>query len=168
MAVTYKPATAKQTEFALALYTKFYGDAVGTDRYIATVGTAPSTGQVSAAIDQIKMLLAAKSATATTKVPCGLHATDQVVYRVRENKAGTSRYAERLTTAHDREIDPTLPKWVYEGRAPLARLGEATVLTLDQAKAHGTGYGVCVVCGALLEDPQSVAAGIGPVCAAKF
>jgi len=34
--------------------------------------------------------------------------------------------------------------------------------------AYGHLTGVCGVCGRLLEDPESVAAGIGPICAAKL
>jgi hypothetical protein len=41
-------------------------------------------------------------------------------------------------------------------------------LSLDEAKAFGAEFGVCCECGRLLTVPESVAAGIGPVCAGKF
>ena len=168
MATTFKPATAKQIDFAITLFAKFYGKELGEVEFIRALGSNPSSSQVSKQIDLLKGLLATKSAQATHSVPVGIHTAGQVVYRVRENQAGTSRYAERLTTAHEREIDPTLGKWVYEGRKPLAQLSDTTLITLADAQTLGLGYGVCCMCGALLEDPFSVANGIGPVCAKKF
>ena len=44
----------------------------------------------------------------------------------------------------------------------------ATRLTLEQAAEAGVKTGRCVVCARLLTDPESVEAGIGPVCAARF
>lgn len=41
-------------------------------------------------------------------------------------------------------------------------------LTLDQAAAFGHATGTCLVCARTLTDPESVARGIGPVCAARF
>jgi len=40
-------------------------------------------------------------------------------------------------------------------------------MTAEDAKSFGILYGVCVVCGARLEDAESVAKGIGPVCLKK-
>lgn len=39
---------------------------------------------------------------------------------------------------------------------------------LEAAIAYGKLTSVCGVCGKALEDPESVAAGIGPVCASKY
>lgn len=43
-----------------------------------------------------------------------------------------------------------------------------TRLALDQAKELGKLYGICVVCGRTLTDEDSIANGIGPICAQKF
>lgn len=40
-------------------------------------------------------------------------------------------------------------------------------MTLEQAKEFGHLYGVCCKCGATLTDENSIAAGIGPICAGK-
>ena len=45
---------------------------------------------------------------------------------------------------------------------------EGTRLTLDRAKELGQLYGLCIRCGATLTDENSIAAGIGPICAGKF
>lgn len=55
----------------------------------------------------------------------------------------------------------------YEGRAAY-KLGNAVKLTLEEAKAFGRMTGTCCVCARRLDDPESVDAGIGPVCAGKF
>ncbi len=41
-------------------------------------------------------------------------------------------------------------------------------LQLDEAKLFGQLYGVCCACGRLLTDENSIAAGIGPICAGRF
>lgn len=41
-------------------------------------------------------------------------------------------------------------------------------LSLEEAKKFGQIYGVCCVCGRTLTDEESVANGIGPICAGKF
>lgn len=38
----------------------------------------------------------------------------------------------------------------------------------EAAIAHGKATGICAVCGAFLENPESVARGIGPICFAKI
>jgi hypothetical protein len=45
---------------------------------------------------------------------------------------------------------------------------EGTRLTLDRAKELGQLYGMCIRCGATLTDENSIAAGIGPICATRF
>lgn len=59
-------------------------------------------------------------------------------------------------------------EWEYVGKAGLKGLTAEHKLTLEQAKRFGHIYGVCCVCSRTLTDEESIAAGIGPVCAAKF
>lgn len=40
-------------------------------------------------------------------------------------------------------------------------------MTLEEVKEWGAVYGTCCMCAALLTDPDSVKAGIGPVCSGK-
>lgn len=56
-------------------------------------------------------------------------------------------------------------------RCPVARVDEVRTMFADPAAAavkHGRLYGQCACCGKELSDPESVARGIGPVCAEKF
>lgn len=58
---------------------------------------------------------------------------------------------------------------VFEYRGLASRFVKADDrMSLDQAKAYGAIYGVCVRCAATLTDEESIAAGIGPVCATKL
>lgn len=47
-------------------------------------------------------------------------------------------------------------------------LDGAMRLSLDEAKAYGRETGVCCVCSAELTNPDSIAAGIGPICAGRL
>lgn len=59
--------------------------------------------------------------------------------------------------------------WEYaSGAVYQLKKADAQQLTLEDAKKFGSIYGTCIVCGRTLTDEGSIAAGIGPVCAAKF
>jgi len=92
----------------------------------------------------------------TEPAPEGIHLFQNEVYKVQANKAGTATYAKKRVGS----------RWEYVGQ--VASLSPATLLTLAQAKAIGHETGHCVMCGRELTVPESVAAGIGPVCAKKF
>ena len=97
----------------------------------------------------------------------GYYVRDGEVFVVVENKAKTSTYAKRMTTYTD-EGGANRGKWVYApgvGRDFAA--AELVPLTVEEAAKLGRLYGICVICGATLTDPESVERGIGPVCAGK-
>lgn len=48
------------------------------------------------------------------------------------------------------------------------KLRPETKMTLEQAKQYGKMYGMCMLCGRTLTDEESVAMGIGPICAGKM
>lgn len=117
----------------------------------------------------------------------GMHQFDGEVFKVQESKQGRP-YAKKLVQTacpgHLDTSDPsgfdapkmpcndpacTLRKWefVYAPGA-VRRLSASTRISLEEAKEFGHLYGTCIVCGRTLTNPDSVAAGIGPVCAARF
>lgn len=64
-------------------------------------------------------------------------------------------------------------RWAFQrgGMATLANsisIGSIVPLTVEQAGSLGHECGHCVICGRFLNDPESVARGIGPVCATKL
>lgn len=84
----------------------------------------------------------------------GLYQTDLGIYRVELSEQGRL-YARHLNPAGG---------WTYE-RGAVYRLTPSQRMTLAEAREFGVKYGVCCVCGRLLSDSESVANGIGPICA---
>lgn len=136
--------------------------------YLDTIAEADRKG-LSAAIDQlIKMRDAfrdrsreqaatAPSAPAKAEVPEGMHYVDGTVWKVQRSQHGRL-YAKELVDG----------RFEYRGARPLAALSDATMMTLEDAQEFGKLYGVCCRCAAVLTDEDSIAAGIGPVCATYF
>lgn len=77
------------------------------------------------------------------------------IYRIQR---GRGLYAKRLLEDGRTEYAPGIVTQI----APEAKL------TLEEARAWGRETNVCCECGALLTDPVSVAAGIGPICAGRY
>lgn len=119
----------------------------------------------------------------------GMYSMDGVVYKVQRAVHGSGQlYAKRLVIRRDCEghesLDGPIGNVEYcDGSCRPASEAEAEFvyapgivtqlrpehrLSLEQAKAFGRLYGICVRCGATLTDETSIAAGIGPVCAGRF
>lgn len=95
-----------------------------------------------------------------------LHVVDGVLHRVRKSRTSGNLYAVAWV---DGDRDSGVEgDWSYVGRRPFRRFSDDTRASLEQAKAFGRETGVCCVCGRTLTDPDSIAAGIGPVCATRF
>jgi hypothetical protein len=92
----------------------------------------------------------------------GMYRTeDGTIYKVQVAHHGTGKlYAKKLVQEGD--------AWRFEyERGAIYRLTASDKMTLEEAKAFGALYGTCCVCGRTLTDEESIAAGIGPVCAGK-
>jgi hypothetical protein len=137
---------------------------LGTDWFIA-LSDEVSTREASETITQLKTWVAearARSArvTSTTELVAeGIYrrSADGVMFRVQTSEQGR-RYAKTLLTTGG---------WDYE-RGAIFTLAASERLTLAEVKAWGLDTGVCAVCGRLLSTADSVAAGIGPVCAKRY
>ena len=116
--------------------------------------------QVSALIDSL-IDLPWKPRTSAPQIQEGFYIKDEVVYKVQSNKAGTGVYAKRL------DISGSKGHWHYEAGLTRDLVG-LEPLTLEVAAQMGVASGVCVICGRTLDNPESIARGIGPVCATKF
>lgn len=150
---------AKATDKQLGLIAKLLSERVFT---VEVNADSLSIAQASALIDAL--FNAPKRATAKTAkdtaepVAEGIYrTTDGTVYRVVTSEAG-NRYAKRLRES-GRGFD--------YAQGAIRNLTAGDRLTLEQAAALGLQFGACVVCGRELSDPDSVAMGIGPVCAAN-
>ena len=120
------------------------------------------------ASELIKILLAqpdAVKSASTTKAkkdyaPEGFYSFEGEVYRVVTSAYGT-RYAKKLVAKSGKGT------WEYSPDiTPLLDISH--LVSLEEAKQFGKIYGFCMVCGRTLTDPESVANGIGPICADNF
>lgn len=120
------------------------------------------------ASELIKILLAqpeaAKAAVAVKAkkdlVPEGFYYYENTVYKVVTSASG-NRYAKPLIDNNGKG------SWGYAPEiTPLLEMQH--LISLSEAKILGKGYGFCIVCGRTLTDPESIANGIGPICANNF
>lgn len=93
----------------------------------------------------------------------GWYVKDGQVIKVQVAVHGSGRlYAKRLQV-----IAGQRGEWVYEPGL-VRTLTKADALTAEEAAKMGSVYGVCMVCGAVLTDEESISAGIGPVCSGRL
>lgn len=86
-------------------------------------------------------------------------ASDGNIFQVVQARHGSHFLAKML----DRETG----KFEYAGAAK--RFVKANQrMTLEEAQEYGKQTGICMVCGRTLQRKESVAAGIGPICASRF
>ena len=93
----------------------------------------------------------------------GFYKVDDNIYKVTPARASDRTFAHRLVTA-----EGEAPEWEYLGLGKRYVPTWADKLTLAEAKEYGHTHGYCLICGRLLTAEQSVADGIGPVCAGKL
>ena len=85
---------------------------------------------------------------------------DPDVYKVVLSNSGYP-YAKKL--------DQETGDWEYvRGGMAILRKDYTEPLSLEKAKELGQLYGICQRCGATLTNEESIANGIGPICAGKF
>lgn len=124
-----------------------------------------------------------KPSETPSEVPEGMHRTDSgVIFKVQRAVHGSGRlYAKRLEA--DQKCycsdlqgvpcgvcrDPKSVTWSFvHAPGAMKYLSAETAMTLEQAREFGAVYGTCVRCGRTLTDEESIAAGIGPICAGKW
>ena len=155
---TFVPATAQQVSFMKSLRERKALTDEQMIRANASINVAEEgylrRTQASEVIDWMLSL----QDKGRVEVPEGLHRFDGVIYRVQRSQSG-HLYAK--------ELNPRWRKFFYSPGA-IKNLSEDTRLTAAQAREFGLAHGICACCGALLTDPKSVEAGIGPVCAKKL
>lgn len=124
------------------------------------ISSSMTIAEASELIDQLTRAVAAVSSSKGSElVPEGIYrrSIDGAMFRVQPSEQGR-RYAKTLLETGG---------WGYE-RGAVFTLKASERLTLDQVKSWGLDTGVCAVCGRLLSTPESVTAGIGPVCARRY
>lgn len=121
----------------------------------------------STTIDGLLELPKRKTTTPSHEAPEGMHQLGERIFKVQRAVHGSGHmYAKELVDHTTGDEDP---HFVFE-RAPgvVRQLSEDTKMSLQEAKWFGALYGVCCVCGRVLTNEDSIASGIGPVCAKGF
>lgn len=124
---------------------------------------------VSTAIDYLVDLPAKPRADAPTE---GFYELDGRVYRVRKAQKGSHLYALVLTGPNgESEVaqwhDPKATDWTFApGMMP--KLKPEHRMSVERAEELSRLIARCIRCNAVLENPESVARGIGPICRKKF
>lgn len=166
--------TEKQESFIRDLMVNRAADD-GTDRTIAEMVESTVDGGVDALVARIdsksaasalisELLAKPRPSRPVTQLrpepPVAIHFLDGTVYKIQQSRTSGRLYAKKLVPRGEGEKG----EWVYDARKAFGRLSEDTVMTLEQAEEFGHRYGICGICGATLENEQSVERGIGPVC----
>ena len=91
----------------------------------------------------------------------GMYRKGDEIFKVQIAVNGSGRlYAKKLVKTGD--------SWTFEyAPGAIRTLKPSDKMTLEEAKAWGALYGTCCVCGRTLTDEESIAAGIGPICAGR-
>lgn len=93
----------------------------------------------------------------------GMYRTaDGTIYRVKRSRNTGNLYAMRFRP----EAMTRGTRFEYE-RGAMATIQATDRMTVADAQSVGLQFGICCVCGALLTNAQSIANGIGPVCAGR-
>lgn len=92
----------------------------------------------------------------------GMYKLGDLIVKVQKAVNGTGYlYAKVLEQQYGDKF-----KFVHR-KGIMSQLRAEHKMTLEQAKEWGVLYGSCCVCGRTLTDENSIAMGIGPVCASK-
>lgn len=109
-----------------------------------------------------------------TMLDDGMYKRGDVIFKVQHAVHGSNRqYAKKLVyfdaNGYEAKAAGTDGSWefIYQQGA-INTLSPDDQMSLEEAQEFGRIYGVCCRCGATLTDENSIAAGIGPICATKF
>jgi len=83
------------------------------------------------------------------------------IFKVVTNQGTDRRYAKKLTIVDGKA------SWEF-AKGAVTKLQISTKLSEEVAAQFGALYGQCICCLRLLDNEESIALGIGPVCRAKY
>lgn len=154
--VTKSPATEAQVNFLHSLFDqKFDADKAATcHEWLNNHRLSKATA--SAKISELKEMADVKG----EELDLGMYQVDGVIYKVQRAVHGSGfLYAKRW--------DEEAQSFEKETGA-IRKIRASHRMTLEEAARFGQITGTCGHCGRTLTDEDSIAAGIGPVCAGKY
>lgn len=84
------------------------------------------------------------------------------IFKVVTNQGSGRRYAKKL------EKDGNGGHYWEFAKGAVTRLQPQTRLSLEVAAKFGELYGTCICCLRTLDNEESIALGIGPICRSKY
>lgn len=174
MATTYAPSP-KAVAFAKGLTTQTWtGTPEVLESLLKTYDTMDAKA-ISKIIDLLKPIAAAQKFTAAkaaqpvTVLPAGRYALRdedlgiELIYQIDKPETGKWAGWTFVKQLDGDEKTAIRGEEKVEVLAALEAFGH-----LEAAKLYGKITGRCSICGTQLTNPQSIEAGIGPICAKKF
>lgn len=158
--ITTKQAAFIKSLIASRSLTPGVESAVETARQATMAGTFSAVA-ASVLIDTLLALPKVAEVADRTEVPelGAYRLTDGRIVRIVNNQDKTRRYGKMY--------DEQSGRWEYvRGLGSLVK--GLTPLTLAEAEEFGVRTGQCAICARTLTRAESIARGIGPVCAGKF
>lgn len=121
--------------------------------------------EASAQIDHLKSC-PRKQRKTQAEPEAGMYRLDDgTIVRVYLGQQSGKMLAKRLVETPEEQHTH---EYEYMGLAVRFVKPDTARLSLEEAKKFGRMTGTCCVCARRLDNPESVEAGIGPVCASKF
>lgn len=159
------PATPKQISYIRALVAERYTPAEQV-KYLEFLDAGVL--QISRASEIIDILKALPKINHTTEayapnedVEVGLYLVDGVAYKVKRAVYGSGLlyacpWSEELQGFGDKEV------------GAIRKIRADHRMTAEQAGPYGLAMSACAHCGRDLTDEESIARGLGPICAGKY
>lgn len=167
---TGRPASDKQIGLIRKLATERELTAEQRAALEAGIANLSSKG-ASATIDKLFALPKATIPTAAIEPGVYINDTTGVILRAYLGKQSgrvlCKEVVKRILTVAEIEAGEKEYELEYRGQADRFVTADFRRMGLDEAKEWGKVTSHCCACGARLDDPASVDAGIGPICATK-
>lgn len=172
MATTY-PASEKQMVFLARLgWRPYTSEGQNCSGFITSrEASALIELALEAGMDEPRRPAQPAAPAAERVAECGMYRQGERIFKVQQSKMSGKLYAKELKKiggSRLSEVDEVVHFEFEYAPGAMAELTAADRMTLEEAKAFGIKYGICVWCGAHLKDAVSVALGMGPVCAKKM
>lgn len=153
------PATEKQINFLVKLLAEKIEDPAKSLDAIKWVHEHKlSKALASEKISEYMAMPSVRTAfSSTSELDEGMYRMNDEIFKVYRTQAG------HLTTKQLIE-----GCFEYTGRKPLHSLTAEHRMSLVEAQEYGRITGICCNCGRKLTNEESIAAGIGPICASRF
>lgn len=138
--------------------------------WFAAISAEATVAEASAFIEELKGSIArAKASTPSAATFSRFAAPELVAEGIYRRTADGAMFRVQTSEQGRRYAKLLLPSggWGYE-RGAIYTLTASERLTLAQLEEWGLSTGVCAICGRLLSTAESVARGIGPICASRY